>query len=1212
MSEGEGRAGKKSPRGGWLGGTVRALLHAVWGVAATLIIAVAVIITSARLVLDNAEGYRDAVTAAVGDYLGLQVEVASMDATVDGVRPTLVLEGVRLNTPGGDSLATFDELHLALSPLRSLRDGQPVLGELTLSGADLGLVRDSEGRLRAAGMALAEEGGGEGDGALLPWFFRQARLTVRDSDLTWVDRQHGDGRPHRFHADELTLTNRFGRHQLAGQLSLPGPAAGRLSLAADLYGVAARPGDWEGRVFLRAEGISLDGLADAGVDTAGVGGTADAMLWSRWRQGRAVAVDGQIRLDELRREGAMLPLAALEVDLDWERRADGWRLTIPRLDLHGTGERESTARLRATATEGGRLAVDAAGLAAGDLAAVLQSWPDAPKEVRRRVTAAEPRGRVERLHLRYRPQAVAEERWSLHARLAGWTNQPVEQLPGVAGLDAEVWVDPAGGVARLAMGSGQLAFPVFARKPWPVDAASVRVDWQRAGDGWRFQFREGRVENAHVAARGEARLHWPGPGEPVFVDLQVGADRADAAHLSRYLPVEKMKPKLVDWLDRGVVGGTARDVRILLFGRVEKGVFPWPRDRRGRLFADLAVADAELAYGPGWPRLERIDGRLTIRGRGLSGKATGRTATGAVLDGARFAIEDFRNARVTLESPVSGEAGAFLDYLHRSPLVPGAEPLLDRARATGPMTLDLALDLPLDGSPPDYTGELTAEDVDLGLTVGEGELTWRGITGPITFTPRGLESPGLTGELLDGPAELAITSSGERGAIRSHVTAKGRAAVAPLEALWPAWPLERAAGRARWTLNATHDADGWRVHGHSPLRDVGLDLPHPLGKARGVARATEVRWEHADSEWRFLQAGGLAARARFGEGRGAVHFGAREVAPPLPQRGVRVTGALEGLDTAAWRARLPEFGERDGGGIQRLELDMERLHLAGGDGLPRGEPPEPGSGARGWPELEVAIGELRLGDMALGQVEVVAGPTATGWATRTLQLRGDDFRGDGVLAWERQSGRTGLELSLRSEDSGAFFGALGYRTIFADGELRSSFDLHWPGGPQDFHPATLEGQARTRIRDGRLVQVEAGAGRLLGLFSLQALPRRLTLDFSDLFSRGFSFDKLDSRVTLSGGIAAIDKMTLEAPSARIAVTGETDLVARELDQRILVVPGDGSTLALPSALLWGPQTGALVWLAERVLPIDDVTRYVYRVTGSWEDPEIRRLDEEEE
>ena len=673
-----------------------------------------------------------------------------------------------------------------------------------------------------------------------------------------------------------------------------------------------------------------------------------------------------------------------------------------------------------------------------------------------------------------------------------------------------------------------------------------------------------------------------------------------------------MKPKLVDWLDRGVVGGTARDVRILLFGRVEKGVFPWPGERRGRLFADLSMADAELAYAPGWPRLEGVDGRLTIRGRGLSGKATGRTTTGAVLEGARFAIDDFRNARVTLEGPVSGEAGDFLAFLRRSPLIPEAEPLLERTRASGPVSLELELGFPLNGSPPDYTGELTAEDVDLGLALGEGELAWRGVSGPLTFTPRGLESPGLAGELLGGPAEVALLSSGERGAVQTHLTAEGRAALAPLESLWPAWPLERIAGRARWNLNATHDADGWRVHARSPLRGVGLDLPYPLGKARGVERPTEVRWGQAANEGQILHGDRLAARARFGEGRGAVHFGAREGAPPLPGRGLRITGALEGLDTAAWRGRLPDGGEPGGSGLRRLELDMERLYLTGGEGLPRGEPPEPGAGAAGWPETEVTIDDLRLGDRELGRLALVAGPTDRGWSTRRLQLRGNDFRGDGVLAWEKRTGRTGLELSLRSEDSGAFFGALGYRTVFADGELRSSFDLHWPGGPQDFHPATLEGQARTRIRDGRLVQVEAGAGRLLGLFSLQALPRRLILDFSDLFSRGFSFDKLDSRVTLSGGVAAIDKMTLEAPSARIAVTGETDLVARELDQRVLVVPGGGSTLALPSALLWGPQTGALVWLAERVLPIDDVTRYVYRVTGSWDDPEIRRLDEEEE
>ena len=1217
MSEGEGRAGRESPRSGWLGGTVRALLHAVWGVAATFIIAAAVLITSARLVLDNAGDYRDTVTSAVGDYLGLAVEVEAMDATVDGVRPTLVLEGVRLNTPDGDSLAAVDQLRLALSPLRSLRDGQPVLGELTLVGADLRLVREADGRLRAAGMALEEGGAADGDGALLGWFLRQARLTVRDSGLTWVDHLQGDGEPHRFLAEEVSLTNRFGRHQLQGRLGLPGPAAGRLTMAADLYGAAGRPADWEGRVFLRAEAISLGGLADAGVEVNGLGGTADAMLWSQWRGGRLIGMDGQVRLSDLSRNGRALPLDGVAGDLDWKRRAEGWQLTVSRLALGDSDPGGPTARVRVVSGDQGALDVDAAGLEVGDLAAALRSWPEAPAELHRRLEAASPAGLVERFHFRHRPEASAPQRWRLHARLARVQSEPVARLPGVSGLAGEIWADPVSGVARLTMGDGQLAFPVFSRFPWAVESASLRLDWQRAGPGWRLQVRDGEVENSHLAARGEARLHWPGPGEPLFVDTGITAERADLAHLSRYLPVEKMKPKLVDWLDRGIVGGTARDVRVLLFGRIDKGVFPWPEERRGRLLADMDVAGAELAYAPRWPNLQAIDGRLTMTGQGLSGEARGRTTTGVSLGPTRFGVADFREARVELASSMAGDAQGFLDFLRESPLAPGAGPLLERTRAAGPMTLDLELDFPLDGTPPDYTGELQATEADLALAVGAGELNWRGVSGPLTFTPRGLESPGLTGELLEGPAELALTSSGERGAVRTHLTAEGHADVEPLEALWPEWPLEQAAGMAEWQLNATHDADGWRVHARSPLREAGLDLPPPLGKAWGVERPTEVRWQQTGSEWQLFHGERLTARARPGEARWAIHFGPADDAPALPRAGLRITGGLESLDTAAWRAHLPGGGAGGGigggaAGIPRVELAMERLYLAGGEGLPREAPPEPGPGADGWPEVEARIDDLRLGDMRLGRLELAAGPTDAGWETRRVQLRGKNFRGDGGLAWDAASGRTRAELSLRSDAAGAFFDDLGYRTIFADGDLRSSFAVQWPGGPQDFHLGTLEGKARTRIRDGRLVQVEAGAGRLLGLFSLQALPRRLTLDFSDLFARGLAFDELETRVSLAGGVAEIERMTIDAPAARIAVTGSTDLVARELDQRILVIPGDGSHLFLPSALIWGPQTGALVWLAERVLQIDEVTRYVYRVTGSWEDPDVRRLDEEGE
>lgn len=146
------------------------------------------------------------------------------------------------------------------------------------------------------------------------------------------------------------------------------------------------------------------------------------------------------------------------------------------------------------------------------------------------------------------------------------------------------------------------------------------------------------------------------------------------------------------------------------------------------------------------------------------------------------------------------------------------------------------------------------------------------------------------------------------------------------------------------------------------------------------------------------------------------------------------------------------------------------------------------------------------------------------------------------------------------------------------------------------------------VGNGALRAVEPGAGRVLGLFNLYAIPRRLLLDFRDVVNEGLSFDQLEGSFSLGRGVAHTRDLAIRSPSLRMEIRGRIGLAARDFDQTVHVYPGVSSGLTLGAALLGGPAVGALVLLAQEVLdkPLEQATQLSYRVTGSWDNPKIER------
>jgi uncharacterized protein YhdP len=203
-----------------------------------------------------------------------------------------------------------------------------------------------------------------------------------------------------------------------------------------------------------------------------------------------------------------------------------------------------------------------------------------------------------------------------------------------------------------------------------------------------------------------------------------------------------------------------------------------------------------------------------------------------------------------------------------------------------------------------------------------------------------------------------------------------------------------------------------------------------------------------------------------------------------------------------------------------------------------------------------------------------------------------------------------LDFQVDLADSGALLERMGYGKILRGGKGRLQGQLGWAGSPFSPDLPSLDGQMSMALETGQVLKVDAGAARLLGVLTLQSLPRRLLLDFRDLYQEGFAFDNIGGELRLSDGVAHINNLRMRGVQATVLMEGQADLERETQDLRVFVVPEiNAGTASLAYAAI-NPAIGLGTFLAQWLLrrPLIAASTREFHVTGSWDDPKVERVE----
>lgn len=1231
-------------------------------------------------VLPNVDRWRPDLEAAASAAAGQRITIAAVTGSWSGARPRLGMKGVVVHDSAGRP--AFELAHAEASiALPSLLVGSVRLHELVLDEPRLTVRRDARGGIFVAGFPVRAS---SGDSQIMEWILRQSGVEVRDSTVTWIDEQRA-APPLTLSRLNLRLEGSASHTRFGLSVRPPASLGGALQVRGDLR--RPRRGAvqwWSGRLYLQAPYFNLGGAhpwvdLPARIDS----GAGDLEAWIDLDEAGLEQAVANLRLANLSLalsgELPSLAMRAMQGRLHWLRRdGGGFEVRARRLSFlpaEGALLPEANVVLRRTAGDepGAATVIEADQL---DLELVTRLLPALPvsQELRGMLGALAPAGRVEALLVRIpertQPGGPGVE---INGRLLGVSLAAGERWPGVTGLSGRVRTDATGGRLELDCAPLVLSWPRLFPDPLRFDRLQVAGEWTRHEGATTLTLSRFVAINGDFTATASGT--WTSsPEGPGIIDLSAAVPSVAATAVPRYLPAQ-MGSNARAWLASALREGVARDVRLVLKGNLRN--FPFAAPGSGKFEVTARVEKGKLAFAPGWPALEDIQGTLAFRGQSMAVEAAGQTL-GLRIGRAAVTIADLahRDAMLQVRAEARGAVPEALRYLESSPVGGWIGNVLKGAKGEGAGWLTLELDLPLERlGEARVRGSFAMANASLSGARLIPDLSE--VNGRVQFTETGASIKDGLANLYGMPTRLSLTAGS--GAVT--VSGTGRLRTEAIRKRLAAPWLRYLEGETDWlgTLSVRRGRTEFQFD--SDLEGMALRLPAPFDKAAALRLPLRVQQRSRGSgdvlslsirnrlEANLLLDGN---RSGFVVRSGALLLGSGNP-PRLPARnGLFVTAALDRVDLDSWRDVLESLSGQGEEGAMASSVAMFGLPLAGIDARAtqvsllgrsmdsvtlslqrrdslwegkidsrqvRGELswdtagrgrfaarlsqlhlPDAAPGAsvsatqfvegRALPAVDVSAESFRMGARDFGRLALQAVPNGPGWQMQRLDLLAPEGSIRASGGWQSVRGTPLSQFSIKVEtsDIGAYFRRLALPEGVAGGQATLEGPLGWRGSPFALHVPSLNGQLRLDAQKGQFTRIDPGIAKLLGVLSLQSLPRRVSLDFRDIFSQGFAFDRISGQLVFSKGVVRTEDLKMVGSAAKVAMSGEVDLGQETQSLNVRVVPSISDSLALGTAIV-NPAVGLATLIVGRVLnnPIDEAAAFEYRVTGSLADPKVERV-----
>ena len=845
-----------------------------------------------------------------------------------------------------------------------------------------------------------------------------------------------------------------------------------------------------------------------------------------------------------------------------------------------------------------------------------------------------------------------------------WVADGNRMIRGVSGF---VTGGDAGGKVALNSDAILITVPQLYPGQQLSFGASGEMQWLRQEEHFKIRSEFLKLFNNELELN--ARIHADVVGSDVYIDSQIHVPAASANAIGSYFPVHKRTIRTKKWLSEAVHSGEVTNATVLMRGRLR--AFPYHKES-GVFEVVTNVKNGVLEYKRNWPKLTEVAADVYLNKQRIEVTSQQARIFDSKIKDVDIYIESFLRAVLNVHGVADGSAPDLLKFLDESGLTSKQNSILNNISMSGDTRLVLDFSRSISRKV-DHPFQVSGDIHFLGnqLNINTVGIQLQDLGGEIAFNAEGASGKDITAVLMGNAVNLSAKPAGN-GA--TFISFNGPFDVgAYIKQRYPQFSdlvsgVTHAEGIFRLpSLFNKKNKEKVRLQVESELVGVSTNLPTPLQKEIETEFPSKLlfdgeqqlmHWQFSDllslrfdksaqQKFKLSQIGLGGVDAIESKNDSAFIRGSLDEFPVEPwlnlytkfnanqsEKDTRtamptIDVSVNTLQWPVWPAKkltlkglnrensyvLDVDSSLGKGSIKiplakqlPVSLDIQSLELSKGD-----KKTEWQIDPRKLRPFLFTAQQMKINNLNLKNIQVQSSNVAEGLLFDQIHFEAQDLKVDGTGKWhvvdeDRQQSKFDLQLvSIDVEDS---LEDLGFSSALRKGELDSEIELFWNGAPYQFSLTDMAGHATLDMREGVVKEVEPGAGRLLALLNLGAITRRLSLDFTDVTKKGFTFDSIKGQLHLQqGGIMQTDNIAIKSSAAEIKIDGHTNVIDRTYDQSIFMTPNVTGTLPAVGAVAGpvGVGVGIIVDRAAKVVGLNKVVQAEYKMTGTWEQPELTRV-----
>lgn len=898
---------------------------------------------------------------------------------------------------------------------------------------------------------------------------------------------------------------------------------------------------------------------------------------------------------------------------------------------------------------------------------VLSQMDLLPKSVRQTLRKLAPSGRLKDIAI----EKQAEHEYVASGHFTNLQVSPYHKIPGVNHLKGEFTFDEQHGELKLSAEDATIHDQAIFPERINISYFDTAINWRKEGNRWLVKAPKLDLQLPSARLSYQLNVGYDEADKNPLIDLVGQFSVSDMSQLHSYLPVKIMKPKLVDWINHAFQAGTMTDGKLALHGRLKSFPFDhdngkflvtahvnnveliikkgWPLIStlnsdikfEGRSFT--MIADHAMVLN------EQIDSaNATIEDLMTPMLHANIKMNAALETGIQYIHQSPLEQKLGQQLAPLQLGGPMKLALHlRIPLKHGLPP----THVLGVVNMiNSSLTIP------DW--RVSVEKLNGKLSFTERGINSDELTGQLYNQPVALKIDTSHG------AHGAITTANIHGVL-SDTAIKTIVPIPIVKHVQGASAFD-----ATLTLHPYNSPNKDHFVLHTKLRNMAIHLPKPLNKVQGseLPLSIQVDLRHdspADIHLAFADVAQMAFRIyQHTLRRAHIYFGSETALLPEDET-IALDGKLDELNLSAWlgkifvggkkKASLPPLAKLNlqantllmfGQNIRGVHLTLTKktkgtlvkLRSAKVNGditIPQDFPGHAMDATfdrlhfyatktankstlspEDLPPMNITINDFSFEKLPLGRFELSVTPEKNSLKINELSFKSKLMSFFASGQWDKRDSnqKTVLSGALYTHNLGMMCNVFDITDNVSGGGGKALFNLQWADSLLNYNLELLNGRVNFGFTNGTITKLSHGAnakmgiGRVLNLFSLQNLPRRLALDFSDLTNDGFVFDDFSGHFMLRDGNAYSRDSKMLGSVAGVQMRGRLGLKSKDYQLNLAITPHVTSSLPVVATVAGGPVAGVATFMVEKLFrrAVNKVTTINYLVTGPWTHPKIAK------